>query len=64
MESEGEDMTRLLSYHTERGLYWFRIFGWGIHIRNVGHHRLGFMEREGYYPEMWTFRVLRGRRRR
>ncbi len=31
-----------------RGLLWVRVFGWGVHVRDVRVWSLMFSEREGY----------------
>lgn len=49
---------RPLSFHRAPGLFWFRVFGKGIHVRDTDRHPLRFSERNGY-RQMWTFRVLR-----
>lgn len=40
------------------GLFWFRIFGKGLHFRDTDRHPLRFSERNGY-RRLLTIRVLR-----
>jgi len=51
-------MRRPLSWHYAPGLFWFRVFGKGLHIRDTSRHRLLFSEREGHRA-MWTIRKLK-----
>ena len=38
----------VLYYYCGRGMFWFRIFGKGLHFRNINKHPLVFSERNGY----------------
>lgn len=49
---------RPLSWYRGDGLFWFRVFGQGFHVRDTARHPLRFSEREGY-QRMWTIRRLR-----
>lgn len=40
--------------YEEGGGFWFRIFGYGLNIRDLKQHPLMFSERNGY---VWWFRV-------
>jgi len=35
-------------YHYERGLFFFRLFGYGIHVKDISRFRQYFSERNGY----------------
>lgn len=35
----------MISYHKSDGFFWIRIFGHGIHVKNVKKHRLTFSQR-------------------
>ncbi len=51
-------MRKPFSYYHTPGLFWFRIFGKGIHVKDVSRHRLMFSEREGY-TNFWAVRRLK-----
>lgn len=39
---------RWIVYYFSDGLYWFRIFGKGLHWKNIHKHGLTFSQRSGY----------------
>lgn len=49
-------------HHIWPGIFWFRIFGKGLHFKNVNTHPLLFSERNGYSKCLrvgnWSIRVL------
>ena len=52
------------SYYRTKGLWWFRIYGKGIHWKDSRLFRPLFSERNGYGPRLlklghWCFKVLR-----
>jgi hypothetical protein len=58
--------TCIFEYHKEDGLLWIRIFGAGVHFKDLTKHDLIFSERNGYKKTMrvgkwnikWLPRVL------
>lgn len=38
----------MIHWHYEKGTFWVRVFGYGIHIKDITKHRLLFSERNGY----------------
>ncbi len=51
----------------DRGVVFFRLFGWGLWFATYATHRPLFSERNGYSPgyrltERWRFRILKPRR--
>lgn len=53
----------MIQGHRTRGLWWFRVFGWGFHWKDNRIHRPRFSERNGYDRRVaigpWRFKVLR-----
>ena len=53
----------MFSCYSERGLFWFRIFGRGLVVKDVRLHPLLFSERHGYQRMIrigpWVIRYLR-----
>ena len=56
---------RIVYGYKEKGLWWFRIFGYGIKAKNTRTHMLLFSERHGYSCGMcighWYFGFLKPR---
>ena len=54
---------KAFSYYSTDGLWWFRIFGYGLHGKNFKKHKLLFSERNGYrtciFLGNWIFRILK-----
>lgn len=40
--------TRIISYHHERGSFWFRVFGIGLSLQDRRVHPALFSERNGF----------------
>lgn len=44
------------------GIFWFRVFGYGVHMKDTTRHRLLFSERNGFCWRLvigrWSFRLL------
>jgi hypothetical protein len=38
---------RAVQWYSARGVFWFRVFGWGLHIKDTAIHPLVFSERVG-----------------
>ena len=55
--------THHTGYYFEKGLFWFRIFGYGLHIKDTKRHQLMFSERNGltkyWKVGVWIVRVLK-----
>jgi len=49
---------RLLAWHREPGLWWFRVYGRGISAKNIQTHPPSFSERNGY-GRGWLVRRLK-----
>ena len=51
-----------LHWHRSPGLFWVRVFGWGIHASSYALHRPLFSERNGYLRVLriggWRVRLL------
>lgn len=49
-------------YKTD-GMFWFRVFGYGLHGKNIAKHELTFSERNGYQKRFtigsWSFKFLK-----
>lgn len=49
--------------HFSKGLWWFRIFGYGVHWKSLKTHPLLFSERYGYTKKLlignWCFGILK-----
>lgn len=56
-------MTHFWSSYYENGLGWFRIFGIGLHWKDITRHRLLFSQRYGYKKAItigkWRFEILK-----
>jgi hypothetical protein len=37
------------------GYFWFRVFGLGLHVKDLGQHSLGFSERQGFTKQLTVF---------
>ena len=50
---------RILQLGIDAGTLWIRVFGWGIHIRDLKQHPPMFSERMGYtrYIDILGYRV-------
>jgi hypothetical protein len=53
-----------LSGYSEKGLWWFRIFGWGIRWKRTDQHYILFSERDLTFKRVltfgiWSFRILK-----
>lgn len=48
--------------YLSQGFYWFRLFGHGLHFKNLAFHRMTFSERYGYVRKLqigkWLIRRL------
>jgi len=54
-------MKKIIGY-SEKGLWWFRIFGYGLHWKRISEHNLLFSERNGYRGlkiNNWFFKILK-----
>jgi hypothetical protein len=55
-------MRRFWSSYYENGFGWFRIFGIGLHWKDIAHHRLLFSQRNGHKKSItlgnWRFEFL------
>ncbi|MFA7819342.1 hypothetical protein [Aeromonas dhakensis] len=49
--------------HSEPGMWYFRILGYGIHFKNINQHPLLFSQRNGYRKALvigsWRFEWLK-----
>jgi hypothetical protein len=45
-------MTEIFAYSRSKGMFWFRIFGYGISFQNLKHKPLTFSERNGYAKKL------------
>jgi len=45
--------TKFIAGYFEKGLFWFRFFGYGIHGKDTKINRLFFSERNGYTKLFW-----------
>ena len=56
-------MTRIWSSYYENGIGWFRIFGIGLHWKDINRHELLFSQRYGYKKAItirkWRFEFLK-----
>ncbi len=54
----------ILVVYIIKGLWWFRVFGYGLRAKNLKLYGLLFSEREGYakYYRIgnWSFKALKG----
>lgn len=54
--------TKYLYGHSSKGMWWFRLFGYGIHAKDTSIHDLSFSERCGHRKRLvlgnWSFRFL------
>lgn len=54
--------TKYLYGHNSKGMWWFRLFGYGIHAKDTNLHGLMFSERNGYRKRLvlgnWSLRFL------
>ena len=54
--------TKYLYGHRSKGMWWFRLFGYGIHAKDLRTHDLMFSERNGYRKRLtlgnWSLRFL------
>lgn len=52
----------IFSSYYEKGIGWFRIFGIGIHWKDISRHKMYFSERNGYVKYLkigsWIFKLL------
>ena len=52
-----------LTAHISKGIWWFRIFGYGIHWKNINIYPPLFSERYGYSKKLkigfWYFGILK-----
>jgi hypothetical protein len=39
---------KIFCYHKSNGMFWFRLFGYGLAIKNIIQHKLLFSERYNY----------------
>lgn len=55
-------MHRIYCHHRSPGFFWFRVFGYGLHFKNVATHRLNFTERNHHCCRLlirrWSIRFL------
>ncbi len=62
MKQDIEIRTRLLSICISNGIYWFRLFGYGLMWKNVNYHSLLFSQRNGYNRSLelgnWYIEIL------
>jgi len=56
-------MERMWAYYKSDGFMWFRVFGKGIHIKDISKHGSTFSERYGYRKSLrlgkWRMSLLR-----
>ena len=54
--------THHTGYYYEKGLFWFRIFGYGLHLKDTNKHPMMFSERNRltkyWKVGSWIVRVL------
>ena len=43
---------KALAYYKTKGLWWFRVFGYGIHYKNIELHFVLFSERNGFRKKL------------
>lgn len=43
---------KLISFYRTKGLFWFRLLGYGFHSKNSQLHPLLFSERHGYTSKL------------
>lgn len=53
-----------LFFHVKSdGCFWFRLFGYGLHFKDVRKHSLLFSERNGYVRRVqignWSIKILK-----
>ena len=55
-------MSKILQIYKEQGLWWIRVFGFGLHAKNILVHDLLFSERSGYSKSIiigkWIIKLL------
>lgn len=53
---------RKFFYYRQDGMFWFRVFGYGLHIKDTTRHALLFSERYGHTKKLligkWCIKVL------
>jgi hypothetical protein len=58
---------RMIEFYIGTGLWWVRVFGYGVHAKDILRNRLLFSEREGLVHRLqignWSFRFLSPLRR-
>lgn len=47
---------KIFSYHKETGMFWFRIFGKGLHFIDRDIHAPLFSRRNGYTKVLFTYK--------
>jgi hypothetical protein len=52
MRMEKMENSEILAYSRSKGMFWFRIFGYGISFQNLKHKPLTFSERNGYAKKL------------
>jgi hypothetical protein len=61
-----EISTRFAQVYIRHGFNWFRVFGWGLHWKDLRCNPLLFLERNGYLRRLqvgpWSIRVLKPQR--
>lgn len=54
---------RIFSKYQDKGFWWFRIFGWGLHGKNIKLHPMLFSERNRKVKFIkignWIFKILK-----
>ena len=50
-------MKRILNFYWGEGIFWFRIFGRGLHFKNTRKCKLYFSERNGYTKRLQIGRL-------
>lgn len=44
---ENVDIMRVFAMHKSDGFFWFRVFGYGLHVKNLNKRGLTFSQRIG-----------------
>ncbi len=57
----------MTGYYYMKGMFWFRIFGYGFHCKDTNIHPILFSERNGYtkhwYFCKWSMKFLKRERK-